>query len=142
MNNEEKILSMLESLTTSVSQVREAQEETTIRIDKLEETTNKRFDKMEAGLVETNNRINKLEETTNKRFDKMEEATNMRFNRIETSLGETNARLDGLEADVRSIIHQQNKDSRILKGFSEQVAVLTEYQTLAETKFEKIMTSQ
>ena len=145
LNNEDKILSMLESLTISMTQVQEAQEATNMRIDKLEEATKKRFDEQEEAY---NRRFDEQEEKTNKRFDELnkrfdeqEEAYNRRFDKLEAGLAETNTRLDGIEADVRAIMHQQREDSRMLKGVFDQVVVLTEYQTLAETKFEKIMSS-
>ena len=72
MNNEEKILSMLEALTQGQSETNQRITETNQRLDDFQTQTNQRLDETNKRIADTNQRLDEFQTQTNQRFDKLE----------------------------------------------------------------------
>ena len=70
MNNEERILSVLESLQKQISSLEKTTNE---KFEAMEKSTNRRFDTMENRFDTMENRLNTMEKSNDERFDALEE---------------------------------------------------------------------
>ena len=126
MNNEEKILSMLETLTTTRTQ--------------MQVETNKRFDEICVHLDKVDAHLGKIETRIDKvdaRLDKIEaclDKVEVRLSKVEMCLDKVEARLDSVEADIRIVFQQQNHDSKFIKVIYNQTVKLTENQTKTDSE--------